>query len=92
MTISRAAIAWSAVCAVIMLIAVAASLLIDAVNDRGVRDAPLARAECAQLAGGTHFEFEWRFGLRPGWVCGWTSSDTTEGGGAYIDWDAYASR
>ena len=92
MTMTRTAVAWSAVVAGILLIVLCGALLIGAINDRGARDEPLARAECAELADGAEFEFEWRLGLRPGWVCSWPSTDGAEGGGAYIGWNAYAAR
>ena len=92
MTMTRTAAAWSVVVAGLLLIVLCAALLIGALNDRGARDEPLARAECAELAGGKPYELEWRFDLSPGWVCGWKSTVDAEGGGAYIDWNAYATR
>ena len=92
MTMTRTAVGWSGVAAGLLVIALCVALLIGLIEDRRTLDEPLARAECAELAGGTEFEFEWRFDLSPGWTCSWRSTDVAEGGGAYIGWHAYAER
>lgn len=83
---------WAIASAVVMVAAGGGAAFVGRVNDRADQDEPLARAECAEYAGGSAYRLEWRFGMRPGWECSWLSTDDREGGGFLITWNAYADR